>query len=76
MISQDQNRSEALLRSSMGVMGDLAEAFPSGEFADFYRQDWVMAMIKEAKANREYSQRTTQTAKWAREAVKRQTGTS
>lgn len=76
MIFQDQNRSESLLRSSMGVMGDLAEAFPTGEFADFYRQDWVTAMIKEAKSSREYSQRTIQTAKWAREQVKRQTGTA
>ena len=76
IIFQDQNRSEALLRSSMGVMGDLAEAFPTGEFAHFYRQDWVTAMIKEAKSNREFSPRTIQTAKWAREQVKRQTGMS
>ena len=76
MVASDQNRSEALLRSSLGVMGDVADCFPNGEFADFYRQDWVSVMIKETKSNREYASRTIQTAKWAREQVKKQTGSS
>jgi len=48
----DGNRSDALMRSSMGVIGDLADAFPNGEFSQFYRADWVTAMIKDTRQNR------------------------
>ncbi|KAI9849163.1 MAG: karyopherin beta [Sclerophora amabilis] len=73
-IWQDHNRSEALLRSSMGVIGDLADAFPNGDFANFFRADWITQMIKETRANREFQSRTIETARWAREQVKRQVG--
>ncbi|SPQ19685.1 8ab62008-6498-4fa5-ac54-776e37f83d3c [Thermothielavioides terrestris] len=73
-IANDSNRSEALMRSSMGVIGDLADAYPGGELADAFRQDWVTAMIKETRANREFQSRTIETARWAREQVKRQIG--
>ncbi|KAI1391938.1 ARM repeat-containing protein [Hypoxylon trugodes] len=76
IISQDMNRSESLMRSSMGVIGDLADAFPNGELVDAFRQDWVTAMIKETKTNREFQSRTIDTARWAREQVKRQLGGS
>ncbi|KXJ94102.1 armadillo-type protein [Microdochium bolleyi] len=74
LISQDMNRSEALMRSSMGVIGDLADAFPNGELADAFRQDWLTTLIKETKTNREFGPRTIETARWAREQVKRQVG--
>ncbi|RAL59062.1 hypothetical protein DID88_008980 [Monilinia fructigena] len=70
----DQHRSDALMRSAMGVIGDLADSFPSGEYASFYRAEWLMSMIKETKSNREFQSRTIDTARWAREQVKRQTG--
>lgn len=70
----DQNRSDALMRSSMGVIGDLADAFPNGEFQTFYRADWLTAMIKDTRQNREFQSRTIDTARWAREQVKRQIG--
>ncbi|KAJ4298508.1 karyopherin Kap95 [Collariella sp. IMI 366227] len=73
-IANDANRSEALMRSSMGVIGDLADAYPNGQLADAFRQEWVTAMIKETRANREFQSRTTDTARWAREQVKRQIG--
>ncbi|KAI1211934.1 ARM repeat-containing protein [Annulohypoxylon truncatum] len=76
IISQDMNRSESLMRSSMGVIGDLADAFPHGELAEAFRQDWLTAMIKETKTNREFQPRTLDTARWAREQVKRQLGGS
>ncbi|KAL2886046.1 Importin subunit beta-1 [Ceratocystis lukuohia] len=66
------NRSEPLLRSSMGVIGDLAETFPNGELKEVLRQEWLTALIKETKSNREYGPRTLETARWARELVKRQ----
>jgi len=58
----------------MGVIGDLAESFPNGEFAQYYRADWLMQMIKETRSNREFQARTIDTARWAREQVKRQIG--
>ncbi|KAI0130123.1 armadillo-type protein [Xylariales sp. AK1849] len=74
LISQDMNRSEALMRSAMGVIGDLADAYPGGELAGAFREDWLTAMIKETKTNREFQSRTIDTARWAREQVKRQVG--
>ena len=76
VIAQDPNRSEALLRSAMGVIGDLADTFPNGEYANMFRQDWLTALIKDVKINREFQPRTTETARWAREQVKRQIATA
>lgn len=56
------------------MSSDLADAFPNGDLANLLRQDWISALIKETRQNRDYSSRTTDTAKWAREQVKKQTG--
>ncbi|KAI9726275.1 MAG: karyopherin beta [Chrysothrix sp. TS-e1954] len=72
VVAQDQNRSEPLLRSAMGVIGDLAEAFPSGEYNYYFQSDWLLSIVKEVKSNREFSMRTATTAKWAREQLRRQ----
>jgi len=76
LIATDINRSESLMRASMGVIGDLADAYPNGELVDAFRQDWVTTLIKETKTNRDFSPRTIETARWAREQVKRQLGGS
>ena len=73
-IAQDMNRSEALMRAAMGVVGDLADAFPNGELVDAFRQEWLTAMIKEVRSSRDFAPRTVDTARWAREQVKRQPG--
>ena len=70
-----EKRSEGLLRSMMGVMGDLAECFPNGEIANYYRQDFVTPMVKEVRANRDFTSRTIETARWTREQIKRQLAT-
>ncbi|KAJ9314360.1 hypothetical protein DTO271D3_5337 [Paecilomyces variotii] len=72
LISQDPSRSEGLMRASMGVLGDLADAFPNGEFAAYFRNDWVTSLVRETRTSREYGPRTIDTARWAREQVKRQ----
>jgi importin subunit beta-1 len=72
----DQNRSEGLMRSSMGVIGDLSDTFPNGEFSQYYRADWLISMIRETRSNREFQDRTVNTARWAREQVRRQIGGS
>ncbi|CCT64454.1 probable KAP95 protein [Fusarium fujikuroi] len=76
IIANDMNRSESLMRASMGVIGDLADAYPDGQLVDAFRQDWLTVMIKETKTNREFQPRTIETARWAREQVKRQLGGS
>ncbi|KAL8953099.1 MAG: hypothetical protein Q9222_001037 [Ikaeria aurantiellina] len=72
LVGQDPNRSEALLRAAMGVVGDLADAFPSGDYAEAFRSDWITQLIREVRTSQEYSARTKETARWAREQVKRQ----
>ena len=75
-VYQDSNRTEALLRSSMGVVGDVSEAFPNGEYAHYFRADWLTAMCRETRGNKDFSTRTQETARWAREQIKRQAGES
>lgn len=75
-VYQDSNRTEALLRSSMGVVGDVSEAFPNGEYAHYFRADWLTAMCRETRSNKDFSTRTQETARWAREQIKRQAGES
>lgn len=60
------------MRSAMGVIGDLADAFPNGELAAFFRHDWVTTLVRETRTTRQYSERTIETARWTREQVKRQ----
>lgn len=73
-VYQDPNRTEALLRSSMGVVGDISEAFPQGEFSHYFRNDWLTAMARDTRANKDFAPRTQETARWAREQIKRQAG--
>ncbi|TKA63899.1 hypothetical protein B0A55_10942 [Friedmanniomyces simplex] len=73
-VYQDANRTEALLRSSMGVIGDISEAFPSGEYNQYFKNEWLTNMARETRANKEFSSRTQDTARWAREQIKRQSG--
>jgi len=56
------------------LFSDLADAYPNGELVDAFRQEWVTGLIKETRQNREFSPRTIETARWAREQVKRQIG--
>lgn len=55
---------------------DLAEAYPNGELVEAFRQDWLTILIKETRTNRDFTSRTVETARWAREQVKRQVGGS
>ena len=53
-------------------LSDLADTFPGGEYANLFRQDWLTTLIKDVKTNRDFQPRTIETARWAREQVKRQ----
>ncbi|KAJ4291909.1 karyopherin Kap95 [Kalmusia sp. IMI 367209] len=74
IVQMDSNRTEALLRSSCGVIGDIAEAFPNGDIGEYFRHDFLTAMTRETRANQDFTNRTRDTARWAREQIKRQTG--
>lgn len=54
------------------AFSDLANAFPNGEIANLFHAEWVMAMIRETRQNRDYSSRTIDVARWARESTKKQ----
>lgn len=56
------------------VHSDLAEAYPNGELVGAFREEWLTTLIKETKSRSEFSARTVETARWAREQVKRQIG--
>jgi importin subunit beta-1 len=71
-VAQDMNHNEGLLRACMGIIADLSETFPDGSLANYYRQEWVTKLIKETRSNRDFSPRTINAARWAREQVKRQ----
>ena len=53
---------------------DVSEAFPGGEYSSYFRADWLTQMAKETRANKDFSPRTQETARWAREQIKRQAG--
>ena len=53
---------------------DISEAFPNGEFANLFRADWLTQMARDTRANKEFSSRTQDTARWARDQIKRQSG--
>lgn len=62
------------MTSSNYCYSDISEAFPNGEVSQYYRSEWLTAMARETRANKEFSQRTQDTARWAREQIKRQSG--
>lgn len=62
-------RSEPLLRSTVGLLGDLCSAFPNGELQQMLSMQAIPELIKEARS-RSYGQETRKTAAWTREQVK------
>lgn len=65
LVLTDSERTEALVRSSVGLIGDLASEF-KGQIKDVLIQDWVTESIKVART-RVGNQETKNVAKWARE---------
>ncbi|MBA7495874.1 hypothetical protein ES702_06470 [subsurface metagenome] len=56
------------------AFSDISEAFPNGEFSHYFRADWLTAICRDIRASKEFSPRTLETARWAREQIKRQAG--
>ena len=63
-------RTEPLLRGAIGLLGDLASAFPHGELKATFSQMWVPDLVK-AGRSKTNSAETRKTAAWAREQLTR-----
>ncbi|PWY98805.1 putative karyopherin beta-1 subunit [Testicularia cyperi] len=69
--SQAQGQAvESLIRGTIGLLGDLASAFPNGELKTLLSAPWVAEFIKSGRGRGNGSE-TRKTAAWAREMVKK-----
>ncbi|KAJ2909493.1 karyopherin Kap95 [Coemansia aciculifera] len=66
----DETRSDDVTKTMIGLLGDLADAFPNGEIRDHLRADWIQALIKHGRTSQRGSAMRDQT-RWAREMIKR-----
>ncbi|SDA02376.1 BZ3501_MvSof-1269-A2-R1_Chr12-3g03566 [Microbotryum saponariae] len=66
----DPDRTETLLRSAIGLVGDIAEAFPEGQLTEALGSPWVADMLKAGRTKLGSSE-TKKVSKWAKEMVRR-----
>jgi len=69
---QDEDRSDTVYIKAMGLVGDLAEAFPNGEIRDQLLAEWVVNNLVKSKP-RGLTQEGKRTIKWAKEMVRKAT---
>jgi len=69
-IHDDVEKTEALIRCILGLIGDFADAFPNGELNPLFSEPWIQEIIREGKRMRG-SISTKEVAKWANQMVKR-----
>ncbi len=60
----DEERSESVVKLSCGLIGDLADCFPSGQLKAALLQQWV---ANELRARTRMNSETKKTMRWARE---------
>lgn len=75
LVGQAQAQSQAaepLIRGAVGLLGDLASAFPNGELKSLLAAPWVAEFIKAARG-RGNGAETRKTAAWARDMVRKAT---
>lgn len=60
----DEERSDALMRLSYGLIGDLAECFFSGQLKQLFLAPWVAS---ELRSRSRMPDETKKTMRWARE---------
>ncbi|KAJ2355276.1 karyopherin Kap95, partial [Coemansia sp. RSA 2618] len=71
-VYNDQTRSEDVTKGMIGLLGDLADAFPAGEIRDFLRADWIQALIREGRTGARGSSIRV-LSRWTRDMVKQAT---
>ncbi|CAI2165648.1 6370_t:CDS:10 [Funneliformis geosporum] len=69
MTWNDIDRSEIIVRSMIGLIGDLAEAFQSGQIKQWFVADFVNAALKEGRTNRNLPNGTKEVTRWAKESI-------
>ncbi|TPX62496.1 hypothetical protein SpCBS45565_g07003 [Spizellomyces sp. 'palustris'] len=65
-------RSTQVTSSLVGLIGDLADALPLGQFKPLFSAEWISVLLKSIKTDRNLDQDAKGVAKWAREMVRRQ----
>ncbi|KAI9314920.1 armadillo-type protein [Dichotomocladium elegans] len=71
-LALDTNRSDSLTRALIGLLGDLADAFGK-QLSVAFQADWIPQLLREARTSRHYGQGTKETARWAKEMIRRAT---
>lgn len=64
----DEDRTEALVKLGVGLIGDLADGYRNGELRQALLQEWILNSFK--FKGRGYSPDTKKTLKWAKENVR------
>ncbi|CEH12917.1 karyopherin kap95 [Ceraceosorus bombacis] len=64
-----QDRTETLLRSAIGLLGDVSAAYPGGELKTLLQQGWVAELIR-AGRGKTMGHETRKVAAWAREQIR------
>ncbi|KAG8915424.1 karyopherin beta, partial [Tulasnella sp. 417] len=64
----DEDRTEALVKLGVGLIGDLADGYRNGEIRETLLQEWIVNSFK--FKGRGYSPDTKKTLKWAKENVR------
>jgi importin subunit beta-1 len=62
----DQDRTDLILRSAIGLLGDIAETFPNGQLKEPLSSPWVTDLLK-AGRTKLGGPETKRVAKWAKE---------
>lgn len=60
----DEERSDAVVKLSFGLIGDLADCFPNGQIKEQLLEEWI---AHEFRSKRGMQPETKKTLRWARE---------
>ncbi|KAG0330648.1 karyopherin beta, partial [Podila humilis] len=69
IVFNEMDDSETLLRSVIGLIGDLAGSFPGGQIKSLLQSPWVATCLKEGRGRGQPGV-TKEVARWAKEMVK------
>lgn len=66
---EDEDRSEAVMRGGLGLLGDLADTFAQGQIKELLLQEWIANALKSGRG-KGMSTETRKTARWTKEVIK------
>ncbi|KAI8826727.1 karyopherin Kap95 [Fimicolochytrium jonesii] len=68
----ESERTVEVTSGLVGLIGDLADTFPPGPFRPMFAAEWIQSFLRSVKTDQSLDLDTRRTAKWARDAVRRQ----